>query len=166
MSDSDFAGLWNVDPPEDKDSARSRMGYIITLGGCTIAIKSKLIESICLATTEAEYYSLSHCLRALIPIRRLLEETADNVGVSPEIRATISSTAFEDNNSALQLATTHRLTTRTRYYHTQAHHFWSHVVAGTVAIKRIDTDKMDADYLTKPMPRPGFERNRKRVQGW
>lgn len=165
MSDSDFSGLWNYEPVDDANSARSRMGYIITLGGCMIAIKSKLIESICLATTEAEYYSLSHCLRALIPIRRLLEEITESVGISPEIRATISSTAFEDNNSALQLATTHRLTNRTRYYNTQAHHFWQHV-PGTVTIKRIDTDKMDADYLTKPMPRPGFERNRQRVQGW
>ena len=71
MSDSDFAGLYNVDPPEELTSAQSRMGFLIKLGSCTVIAKSSLISSICLATAEAEYYALSHCLRALIPIRRV-----------------------------------------------------------------------------------------------
>ena len=33
MSDADFAGLCNHDPMEDKSSAKSRMGCIISLGG-------------------------------------------------------------------------------------------------------------------------------------
>ncbi|CAB9518123.1 expressed unknown protein [Seminavis robusta] len=37
------------------------MGYIISLGGCPLVWKSKLLSSVCLATAEAEYYSLSHC---------------------------------------------------------------------------------------------------------
>ena len=69
-SDSDFCGLFKVDPIEDKSSAKSRMGYVIKLGGCPLVWKSQLISCVCLATAEAEYYSLSHCLRALLPIRR------------------------------------------------------------------------------------------------
>jgi hypothetical protein len=103
-SDADFAGLYNVDPPEDRSSAQSRMGFIIKLGGCPLVWKSALISSICLATAEAEYYSLSHCLRVLIPIRRVLEELAKSLEVSLSLRATISSTAFEDNTAALTLA--------------------------------------------------------------
>jgi len=122
-------------------------------------------SSICLATAEAEYYSLSHCLRALIPIRRTLEELVANLGVSHDLRATISSTAFGDNSAAVTLATQQRLTSRTRYYHTAAHHFWQHV-GTTLSIRHVPTDEMDADYMSKSMPRPGFEANRRRVQGW
>ena len=123
MSDSDFAGLYSVDPTNDVSSAKSRMGFMIKLGGCPLVWKSQLISPVCLATAEAEYYSLSHCLRVLLPIHRVLEELAENLEISTELRATISSTAFEDNSTALSLARNHRLTSRTRYYHTAAHHF-------------------------------------------
>lgn len=166
MSDADFAGLYKVDPHEDVSSAQSRMGYIISLGGCPLVWKSQLISSVCLATAEAEYYSLSHCLRTLIPIRRVLEELCKNLKLPLELRATISSTAFEDNSAALTLAQNHRLTARTRYYHTEAHHFWQHVDDGTVIPAPIESALMDADYFTKGLPREGFEANRKRVQGW
>ena len=160
------------------------MGYIISLAGCPLVWKSQLIGCICLATAEAEHYSLSRCLRALIPIRRTLAELVENLGISSSLRATMSSTAFGDNSAALTLATQQRLTSRTRYYHTASHHFWQHVFregstsndqTGSedneasepkIHIKAVPTAEMNADYMTKSMPRPGFEANRKRVQGW
>ena len=165
-SDADFAGLYNVDPPEDRSSAKSRMGWLIKIGGCNLVWKSQLIDAVCLATAEAEYYSLSHCLRNLLPIRRVLEELLTNLAVPATTRATITSTAFEDNSAALSLANNHRLTSRTRCYHTQAHHFWQHVDDGTLSIRPCETNLMDADILTKAKPRAPFEDNRKRVQGW
>jgi hypothetical protein len=167
-SDSDFAGLYQVDPMEDLSSAKSRMGFIIKLGGCPLVWKSQLIPSICLATAEAEYYSLSHCLRVLLPIRRTLEELAINLDMPTELRATITSRALVDNSAALSLATNQRLTSRTRYYHTQSHHFWEAVNSDPPQVipEHCSTLLMDADYFTKPMPRVGFEANRKRVQGW
>ena len=166
-SDSDFAGLYKVDPMEDESSAKSRMGFIISLGGCPLVWQSKLISSICLATAEAEYYSLSHCLRVLLPIRRTLEELVARLGVPLELRATISSKAFVDNSAALLLAQNQRLTSRTRYYHCQSHHFWQAVNSDPPQIipTQCDTTLMNADYFTKSMPQPGFLSNRKRVQG-
>jgi hypothetical protein len=73
---------------------------IIKLGGCMLACKSQLISSICLTTAEAEYKSLSHCLRARIPIKRTLIELASNLGLSVELKASISSRAFGDNTAA------------------------------------------------------------------
>lgn len=166
-SDADFAGLYNVDPPQEVSSAKSRMGYLIKLGGCVVVSKSQLISCVCLATAEAEYYSLSNCLRVLLPIRRTLEEMARFLEVPPEVQAsTMTSRAFEDNSAALALATNHRLTSRTRYYHCQSHFFWQSVTQGEVAPEPCSTLLMDADFLTKPMPRVGFEENRKRVMGW
>ena len=139
MSDADFAGLYKVDPMEDVSSAKSRMGYIISVGGCPLVWKSQLISSVCLATAEAEYYSLSHCLRVLLPIRRVMEELAENLKVPLEVKSTMTSTAFKDNTAALTLARDHRLTARTRYYHTQAHHFWQFVDDGTLKVEHIES---------------------------
>jgi hypothetical protein len=134
------------------------MGYIIKLGGCMLVCKSQLISSICLATDEAEYFSLSHCLRGLIPIKRTLEELTTNLGLSLELRATIRARALGDNTVAFTLARTHQLTSRTRYYNTAADHFWQYVDNPEFGLEigHIDTKKMDADFLTKSMPREPF----------
>lgn len=153
---------------EDLSSAKSRMGLIIKLGECNLVWMSRLIDAVCLATAEAEYYSLSHCLRTLIPIRRVLEELAANLSVPASLRSTISTTAYEDNSAALSLANNQRLTSRTRYYHTAAHHFWQYVndPKEKLSILPCETNLMDADILTKAKPKAPFEENRKRVQGW
>jgi hypothetical protein len=165
-SDADFAGLYKVDPMEDPSSAKSRMGYIVKLSGCPLVWKSQLIDSICLATAEAEYYSLSHCLRTLLPILRVLKEVATNLDVATSHTPTITARAFEDNTAALSLANNQRLTSRTRYYHTMAHHFWEAVNNGVVQVVGIATNLMDADIFTKAKGRIAFEENRKRIQGW
>lgn len=168
MSDADFCGLYRTDPMDDLNSAKSRMGYIISLGGCPLIWKSQLISCITLATAESEYYALSRCLRTLIPIIRILKAITQVLQVPAPARATIQATAFEDNSAALQLATTHRLTSRTRYFHTQSHHFWEYLKQHPkdLKLKPVESALMDADYATKAMPREGFEANRKRVQGW
>ena len=66
--DADFAGLFNKNPPEESSSAKSRTGYIISLGGCYLVSKSQLQTTIALSTAEAEYYALSQAMRAVIPI--------------------------------------------------------------------------------------------------
>lgn len=92
-------------------------------------------------------------------------EIANALKVPAPLKATVSASAFEDNNAALTLAsTTQRLTNRTRYYHCQFHHFWEHQRSG-VLVAKIETSLQDADYFTKAMPRDGFDANRRRVQG-
>ena len=91
---------------------KSRTGYIITLGGCPAFWKSKLQSSIALSTTEAEYVALSQSLRLLLPMQELLAKIIEHVDVPPTIRSnesTIKAMVFEDNNSALLLATSQLL---------------------------------------------------------
>jgi hypothetical protein len=61
-------------PGWDKDTARSRAGYIITYAGCPVYWQSKLITEIALSTTEAEYVAASEALRSVIPMIRLMDE--------------------------------------------------------------------------------------------
>jgi hypothetical protein len=72
--DADFAGMFNQQPPRKIDSASSRCGYIIILGGIPVVWKSALMTAICLSTLEAEYQALSMAMRQLINFKLLIEE--------------------------------------------------------------------------------------------
>ena len=145
------------------------MGYVIMLSGCPLIWQSKLLQEVCLSTTEAEYSSLSHALRSLISIRRLLRELVETLNINDSNKPpTIRARAFEDNASALQLATSHRLTNRTRYFLVKWHWFWEHVNAEVdpLTIVKIDTKLQIADIFTKGTSKKIFERLRKLLLGW
>ena len=57
--DADFAGLFKKEANNDADSARSRTGYVLLLGGFPLIWKSHLQTEISLSTLEAEYSALS-----------------------------------------------------------------------------------------------------------
>jgi hypothetical protein len=164
--DADFAGLHGRDPDYEPSSAKSRTGYIITLGGCPILWKSKLQTEISLSTLESEYSALSASMRTLIPLRSLLSEVVAALRLPPQFKSTIRCRVFEDNNGALLLATKQRITNRTKYFLVKWHFFWSHVTNGDVSILKVDTKEQWADYLTKGLNRETFEHIRKLVQGW
>ena len=165
--DSDFAGLYRVECPQSMISAKSRTGYIIFLCGCPLIWKSQLQTGVALSTQEAEYTALSQSVRALIPIRHLVEEALKHLDLGPRLKIPqVICVAFEDNNGALSLATNHRLTSRTKYYHVNSHWFWGHVKDGKLHVKGISSNQQNADYLTKPLPFEPFGNNRQRVQGF
>ena len=164
--DADFAGLYGRDPDYAPSSAKSRTGYIITLGGCPILWKSQLQTEISLSTLESEYSALSASMRTLLPLRYMLSEIVVALRLPPQFVSTIRCRVFEDNNGALLLATKQRITNRTKYFLVKWHFFWSHVQNGEVVVLKIDTTEQWADYLTKGLSREVFERIRKLVQGW
>ena len=124
---------------------------------------------IALSTAEAEYVALSQSLRVLLPMQELLTEIIEHVDVPSEfnsVDSTIRAPVFEDNNSALLLATTHRVTNRTRYYAVKWHWFWEAHRLGKFKVEPVDTNEQDADYFTKGLVQEPFESNRKSNQGW
>ena len=123
--DADFAGLHNVEEPDDPTSARSCGGYIIFLGGVPLMWKSSLLSCITLSTLEAEYVQLSRTMTVLLGLQNLITDLLPVLnlgGLNPSIQSTI----FEDNAGALTLATEQRITNRTRYLSCRFHHT-SHV---------------------------------------
>ena len=164
--DADFAGLHGRDPDRSPSSAKSRTGYIITLGGCPILWKSHLQSEISLSTLEAEYSALSSAMRTLLPLRSMLMEIVTGLKLPHTFLSTISCQVFEDNNGALLLAVNQRITNRTKYFQVKWHFFWEQVRNGTVTIVKVDTQEQWADFLTKGLNRESFERVRKLVQGW
>jgi hypothetical protein len=165
-ADSDFCGRFRSDPDYNPSSAKSRTGYIITLGGAPLIWKSQLQSEISLSTLEAEYSALSQSLRALLPLRTLLIEVTNAIGVTQALRSTIHARAFQDNQGAYLLATNQRITNRTKYFLVKWHHFWGHVKSGAVEICKTTTNLMRADGHTKGLVRDVFEKIRKMNQGW
>ncbi|KAI2488976.1 hypothetical protein MHU86_25628 [Fragilaria crotonensis] len=164
--DADFAGLHRRDPDFSPSSAKSRTGYIITLGGCPILWKSHLQSEISLSTLEAEYSALSSAMRTLLPLQTMLLELIGGLQLPDTLTSTVKCRVFEDNNGALLLATNQQITNRTKYFQVKWHFFWSHVRDGTIVIIKVDTQEQWADMLTKGLNRESFERVRRLVQGW
>jgi Reverse transcriptase (RNA-dependent DNA polymerase) len=164
--DADFAGLFGVEDDQDPSCAKSRSGYVINVGGCPLTWASKLQTEIALSTCEAEYVALAAALREVIYLRQVVAEMGSHFGMDDQLAVRTHSAVFEDNNGALSLAATPKLTPRSRHYATKYHFFRSHVASGTIQLKRIDTKDQLADIFTKGTTVEIFQRLRQKLCGW
>jgi hypothetical protein len=165
--DADFAGNWDPEEYEDRDTARSRHGYIIMYAGCPILWKSQLQTEVALSSTESEYTGLSYALRDAIPIMNLFKEMMA-VGMSiKSSRAKVHCKVFEDNSGALEIARVAKFRPRTKHLNCRLHHFRSYVDdTKEITIHKIDTHAQPADFLTKPLNEETLEKLRPLVMGW
>ena len=165
-TDADFCGLFGQEDSRSKDSSRSRTGFVITLCGCPVLWKSVLQTQISQSTLKDEYSALSYSLHTFLPLKRILQEIITETRSRSLVGATVHARVFEDNQGAYYLATNHRITNRTKYFLCKWHWFWEHYDNKEFGIFKCPTTLMDADHLTKMLPRATFEENRNRVQGW
>jgi hypothetical protein len=168
--DADFAGLWRYESDQDPVCVKSRTGYVITLAGCPCLWASRLQVEIALSTLEAEYIALSTAMRDLLPMRRMLLEIGTKMKLAFLEQGMLHSTVFEDNNGALGLATSPKLTPRTRHIASKYHFFKSHCgdarSGKAVIIQKISTDLQKADIFTKGLTQIQFEHIRYLLMGW
>lgn len=164
--DADFCGLFKREDDRDPHVARSRSGHVILLCGCPLVWKSQLQAHITQSTTEAEYSALTSALRIFLPLKLLIEEIIVRVQSVELQEAVVHATVFEDNQSALYLATNQRITNRTKYFLAKWHWFWESYNKKLFEIIKCPTEEQQADYFTKALPKEAFERNRLAVQGW
>jgi hypothetical protein len=139
---------------------------MITIGGCPLSWTSKLQTEIALSTMEAEYIALSQSMRELLPIREIVSEMATSMGFDKAFEIRTYSKVFEDNNGCLVLASSPRMTPRSKHIAVKYHFFRSHVVSGAIRIFKINTEEQQVDIFTKGLVRALFEKIRKLVMGW
>ena len=164
--DSDFAGNWDPKETQDKDTARSRYGFIIRYNGCPIVWKSKLATEIALSTTEAEYIGLSYALRDAIPMMELLKELKKaGFPVTPH-QAKVHCKVFEDNSGAIEIAKEKKFRPRTKHINCRFHHFRSYIDSKEISIHYISSEDQPADYLTKPVNEGTLLKLRQFIMGW
>ncbi len=166
--DADFSRKWDPkNPEEDRDTARSRHGYIIIMYmGCPLIWKSQLQTEIALSSTESEYNEISYALREVIPIMELLKEMQKYgfpiEATTPHVKCKV----FEDNSGALEMAKVHKYRPRTKHLNVKLHHFGDYAARKEITIHKIDTKDQLADYLTKPVSIDILLKLRKIVMGW
>ena len=89
--DADFAGNWDKNISHiDRDTARSRYGYVITYLGVPVSWDSKLQDVIALSSTESEYIGLSASLLKAIHLIHLIKELeSKNITTTSNANTTI-----------------------------------------------------------------------------
>ena len=167
-ADADFAGLWRHEDEQDPVCVKSRTGYVITLSGCPLLWASKLQREIALSTAEAEYIALSTALRDLLPLRRQFKELVEGLQLQKIKATSMKSTIFEDNNACISMATSPKLSPRTKHIAVKYHFFKYHTdyENSDIVIEKIDTTMQLADIFTKGLPKELFCKLRKLLLGW
>jgi len=138
--DADWAG--------DVDGRKSTSGYLFRLGQSTVSWSSKKQASVALSSTEAEYISAAYASQEAVWLRQLL----DDLGVP----VTHPVVMYEDNQGCIKLASSEKMNARTKHIDIR-HHLCDLINHDVIEFVYCQTDKMIADALTKPLPRPKFE---------
>ena len=165
--DASHASEWsNKSAENDSDTARSRMGYLITYAGFPMHWASKMQTEIALSSTEAEYIALSQAMREVIPIMWLLNEAKD-MGIpvmnqQPKVMCKV----FEDNAGAIEIANVPKMRPRTKHLNIKYHHFREEVKKGNISVYHVGTKEQVADIFTKALDESLFTKFRERIQGW
>ena len=83
---------------------------MVTFANLPLLWVSKLQTVIYISALHSEYVSLSHSVRVLLPLKSLIKEVIDNLGIDSENLKFVSScTVYEDNNGAIVLKTSPRI---------------------------------------------------------
>ena len=110
--------------------------------------------------------ALSHYVRALLPLKSLIKEVIDNLGIDCENLKFVSiSTFYEDNNGAIVVATSPRTTPSSKYIAVKYHWFRQHV-GNEFLIWKTKSENQKADIFTKGLHGQIFVRIRKLLFGW
>lgn len=166
-TDADFTGNWDRDiAQEDRDTARSRHGYIIMYAGIPVSWASQLQTEIALSSTESEYTGLSIALRKTIPLMELVQEMSDLGYPTGHTKPIIKYTLFEDNEGAAHMARVPKMRPRTRHINIKYHHFRGYVDSDKVLVESIDTEEQPADMMTKLSNATRKKKHRRKIMGW
>ena len=105
--------------------------------------------------------ALYHYVRALIPLKRLIQEVIKNLGIDSENLKFVSrSTIYEDNNRSIVVATSPRMTPTSKQIAVKYHWFREHIGKEFV-IRKIESENLKADFFTKVLQGQIFVRIRR-----
>jgi len=136
-SDADWAG--------DIDTRSSTSAYVFFLYGGPITWKSTRQKSIALSSTESEYYGLTDAAKEAIWLQSLLKDLKyENDDVKPV-------KILGDNQGSLALSENPEYHQRTKHIDIKYHFIRHQIAKGKIKVSYIETAKMPADGLTKPL---------------
>ena len=133
LNDSDFAN--------DKDTRYSVYGYIIYFCGVPVAWKSKIMKSVVLSTTEAEYVEVSEVVKEIKVLYQMLR--------SMEIKVPLPIKVQVDNVGAIWLANNSSVSERTKHVDLRAHFVRDMIKDQVIEVKFVKSADNGSDIMTK-----------------
>ena len=113
---------------KDPICAMSRTGFVVTFSNFPLLWVSKIHTKIALSTIHSEYVALYHSVRALLPLKSIIKEVIDNLGIdSAKLKFVSSSTIYVDNNGSIVVETIPRMTPTSKHTVVKYHWFRQHI---------------------------------------
>jgi len=137
------------------DDYRSFMGGLFKCAGGPIAWFAKFQKSLALSSSESEYYGLTASAIQAIHIQQLCGE----LGIYSDEPMLI----YEDNKAAIKMSENSSNSKRTIHLDRRAHFIRAQVNQKVLQLEYCPTKEMEADAMTKMLPRPAFEYLRERI---
>ena len=110
--------------------------------------------------------TLSHSVRALITLKILIKEVIEKLGLDSEkLNFVSSSTIHEENNGAIVVTTSPRITPTSNNIAVKYHWFRQHS-GREFFIRKIESENQKADIFTKGLQGQIFVSIRKLLCGW
>ena len=136
---------------DDKDSRRSRCGYIIYFDQSPISWKTTLQKRVALSTAESEYRAATIATKEIVWLRRLLVELG--------FRQNQPTVFYEDNAACIKMIKNPMVSMRNKHIEADAHFVRDHFELKSILPVPVPTLDQKADLFTKNLARPLFERH-------
>lgn len=135
--DADWAG--------DPISRRSTTGYVFLWHGGAISWMSRKQPTVSLSSTEAEYKATVEAGKELAWIRTIFEDLRVKLPAAIPIH--------NNNQGAIALADNPVFQARSKHIEVQYHWIREQIADGKFSLSYIPTSEMQADLMTKSLPR-------------
>ncbi|UYV82302.1 hypothetical protein LAZ67_21001661 [Cordylochernes scorpioides] len=136
----------------DNTDRKSISGNLFLLGSNPISWMTGKQGCVSLSSTEAELISAAEASQELLWLLDLLKD------LELEQKAPIY--FHQDNQSCLKICSSEKVSSRTKHIATKIHHLKDLQKKTVIKMVYCPTGDMKADILTKPLPRPTFEKLR------
>jgi hypothetical protein len=137
-----------------KDTRRSTMGEVHTIGGAITSWKSQRQRSVTQSSSEAEYITLSEAAKEQKFTQMLLEEVAE---------VEIPGYIYGDNEASIFLAKNKQVSNRTKHIDIREHFIRECVDNGRIELKNVKSNDNMSDIMTKNLPVKIFKRDGKEL---
>jgi hypothetical protein len=124
------------------NDGKSHTGVLITFGKCMVATMSSKQKIVSKDSTEAELVALSDKVLSIVQCNEFLRDQGLTVGVP---------TVYQDNTSCIQLVTKDGGIFRTKYFNVRRARVRELIDKGIISVTYLETRRMLADLLTKPL---------------
>lgn len=145
-------GYCDADWANNAPDCKSFTGYVYQASGKTVTWACKKQTSVALSSCEAEYYAISEGSKEAIYLLSLYKELLDSTQLFPSLSLNnLTVELYNDNQSAQKLVSNPVFHKRTKHIQIKYHFIREAVNCKYVNLNYMQTDKMVADILTKPL---------------